>query len=60
MRAQQTCAGSIDMKNQPDQKFNSRAIENIEMRPIPTLQRSHGLPACQAQSSLVKPGKAKK
>ena len=55
------------MKNQTIQKFKSRAIENIEMRPIPGIQRSDALrshaptvPAYQAQSSLVKPGKAKK
>jgi len=31
------------MKNQTIQKFQSRAIENIEMRPIPEIQRSRAL-----------------
>ena len=52
----------VDMKNQTIQKFKSRAIENIEMRPIPEIQRSDALrshaPTGSGLSSPVKPGKA--
>jgi len=50
----ETCNDSANMKNRRIQKFKSRAIENIETRPIPETERFNAstlqrLPACQAQ-----------
>jgi hypothetical protein len=62
---QQARNDSVYMKNQTSQKFNSRAVEkhrDLDHSTPQRFQRSNASTAfgCQAQSSLVRPGKAKK
>src|SRR5207244_1688355 len=58
----QTCNDQVVMKNQTIQKFKSRAAEHSTPRPStpePRPSTADWLSVSQAQSSLVKPGKAK-